>query len=185
MTAKSKKICPVVSWDLADGIQKARDAGKRYKGNLFSYSLAFEVGARVLLDIADEEDILLQQKSDINVQRSLLDSRERIIDDQLKAKKTEKKAEKEEILRKQEDVKRLADMIIDKHQKITIFKKTQHIDYIVNAFSDKLTRDKVAAMFVGNEKPSRETALKLATEALYPDLCLESCPDSEEVKSSE
>lgn len=185
MTAKSKKICPVVPLDLADGIQKARDAGKRYKGDLFSYSMAFKIGAMVLLDITDEEDILLQQKNDINIQRSLLDSRERIIDDRLMAIKTEQKAAKEENLRQQEEIEKLANMIISDHEKITLFKETKRIDYIVTAFPNKLTRDKVAAMFFGKEKPSFDTALKLAKEALYPNLCFDSCPDLEEVKSSE
>jgi hypothetical protein len=185
MTAKSKKICPVVPLGLADGIQKARDAGKRFKGDLYSYSMAFEIGAMVLLDIADGEEILLQKKNDIQIQRSLLDSQEKIIDDQLKAIKTEQKAEKEEFLQKQEEIKKLAHMIISNYEKITVFKKTEHIGYIVTAFPGKLTRDKVAALFVEKEKPPLETALKLAKEALYPDLCLDSCPDSEEVKSSE
>jgi hypothetical protein len=185
MTIKSKKICPVVPLDLADGIQKARDAGKRYNGDLFSYSLAFKVGAMVLLDLSDGEEILLQKKNDIMIQRNLLDSQEKIINDRLTAIKTEQKAEKEGFLQKQEEIKKVAHMIISDHEKITLFQKTEHISYIATAFPGKLTRDKVAALFVEKEKPSLETALKLAKEALYPDLCLGSCSDSEEVKSSE
>lgn len=181
MTTQSKKICPQVPWDLADGIQKARDSGKRYKGNLYSYSLAFKIGAMILLDIADEENILLQKKNDITIQRSFLDSQERIIDDQLEAIRTKQKAEKEENLRKQEEIERLAAMIRSKYRKITVHKKTENIGYIINAFQGKLTRDKVAALFVKGEEPSLETALKLAKELLYPDLDL----DSEEVQSNE
>jgi hypothetical protein len=182
MTAKSKrKICIEVPWDLADGIKKARDTGKRYKGDLFSYPLAFKIGAIALLDIGDEEETLLQEKNDLEVHKGLLDSQLRIVYEQLESCITKKKAKEDEILRMRQDIERLAHIIVDRYTAIKLFKKTDEIGYIAAAFPDKLTKEKLATVFAGEYEdenvPSYEEALKIAESLLYP--------DSEEVESSE
>jgi hypothetical protein len=180
MTTKLKKICPEVPCYLADGIQKARAAGRMYKGRRVSHSLAFVVGAEILLDIGKEEEVLEQELNDLNIERSLIDSKERAICEQLKAVKTENRAKEEEALRKHQEIEKLAHMIVDKFVEITLFKKNEEIGYIAAAFPDKLTREKLAAIFAGGyeeDTPSYEKALEIAKGLLYP--------GSEEVEGSE
>jgi len=172
VTTELKKVCPEVPCYLADGIQKARAAGRTYKGRRVSHSLAYIIGSEVLLGIGEEEVILEQELNDLNIQRSLIDSRERAICEQLRAVKTENRAKEDEAFRKHQEIEKLASMIVEKYPAITLFKKTEEIGYIAAAFPDKLTKGKLAAVFAGGyedeSEPSHEEALSIAKDLLYP-----------------
>lgn len=180
MTPELKKVCPQVPCYLADGIQKARAAGRTYKGRHVSHSLAYIIGSEVLLGIGEEE-VLEEKLNDLQVQRALIDSQERAILEQQKLSKKESKAKEDETLRKHQEIEKLASMIVEKYRAITLFKKTEEIGYIAAAFPDKLTKGKLAAVFAGGyedeSEPSYEEALSIAKDLLYP--------GSEEVEGSE
>jgi hypothetical protein len=168
------KVTLEVPTYLVEAIRDARKAKKRYKGALYSNPLCFIIGAKVLSGLGEEEEEFLDQKlSDIQIQRALLDSEERMLLEQKKVNKAESQVKEAEISKRQQDIERLASMIVDKYKKITLNGRKENIGFIVAAFPDKLTKDKVAAVFAGkfNEEtvPTYEMALKIAADLLYPD----------------
>lgn len=65
-----------------------------------------------------------------------------------------KKSIRAQGLKEKQDVELLASKIIDLWDSVVIYKDKKNIDFIVNYFEEKLTRDKVAAIFPSQYEPA-------------------------------
>lgn len=159
---------------LVEAIQDGRKANKRFKGDLFSNPLCFTIGAKILLGLGEEEDEILDQRlSDIQIQRALLDSQERMILEQKKVNKVVSQVKEAEINKRQQEIEKAASLIFDKYKKITLHGRKEEIGFILKAFPGRINKQKLEAVFAGKYKeinvPSYEDALKIAADFLYPD----------------
>jgi|SRR5271157_2952268 len=155
--------------DFHDAIQLSRKEKRRYNGRQFSNSLAFELGAQILLGIAEnEEDILKQKLEDLEIQRNSINSQTRLINEQLERLEVKKEFIQAKILKEKQDVELLAAKIIDSWDSIVLYKDQKNIDFIVTHFEGKLTRDKVAAIFPLKYEPAptNEKAFQIASGLL-------------------
>lgn len=166
-----KKIGFDASKNLVDGIQAGRLAGKRYKDKKFSNRLAFEIGAKVLLGIDDEEEeeVLDQRLADLEIQQSLIDNQKKLLLEKKEKRQAQKKKKEEEVLKSQQEIESLAAKINEYWEPITVFKQKECIGFILNAFPDRLAREKVSAVFPDEAAapvPTYEEALHIATNLL-------------------
>jgi hypothetical protein len=155
--------------DLHDAIQNGRRDKKRYDGRLFSNGLAFELGADILLGVAEnEEDVLKQKLEDIEIHQNSINSQRYIIREQLEKFEAKKKSIQDQGIKERQDVELLASKIIDLWDSIVLYKNTKNIDFIVRHFEGKLIWDKVASMFPLKYEPapSSETAFQIAASLL-------------------
>jgi len=165
----SEKIAFDASKDLVDAVRDARKASRRYKGKLISNRIIYEIGARAFLGIGDESREIIKQKiEDIETRENILKSEKRLWLDQLEAFEAEEKLLEAEALQNQQDIETLSLKIIEYWEKITVFKKKECIGFIVNSFPERLTREKVAAVFpkVPAPVPSHKVALDIAERLL-------------------
>lgn len=159
---------------LVDAIQDARNAKRRYKDKIFSNRLAYEIGAKVLLEIDDdeEEEVIDQRLADLEVQQTLINSQKRLLLEKKEKRKADKKKKEEETLKKQLEIETLASKIREYWEDITVFKEKKCIGFIVNACPDKLTREKVTSIFPDSmiPIPSEEEAFRIAIDLLGAEL---------------
>ena len=168
---KTDKIYASVylSKDLHNCLQLARKEKRRYNGRQFSNSLAFELGAQILLGIAEnEEDILKKQLEDLEIQQNSINSQTSLINEQLEKLEAKKKFIQTQGMKERQDVELLALKIVDSWNFIVLYGEKKRIDYIVSYFEGKLTRDKVAAIFPSKYKPAPiyEEAFQIASGLL-------------------
>ena len=77
--------------NLRDSIQDAKNEGRRYYGRQFSNGLAFELGAKVLLGIAEnEEDTLKQKLEDLEIHQTSINSQRNLINEKLEKLKSKR-----------------------------------------------------------------------------------------------
>lgn len=164
-----KKIAYDAPKSLVDAIQKARKAGKRYKGEVISNRLIYEIGARVYLGIGDEtEEVLRHKIEEIEVQENIMRSQKQLLTEELERFEAEKKVKEAEVLKNQQDIETLSLKIIEYWERITSFKQKEYIGFIINLFPEKLTKETVSAIFPNrpSDAPTNEEAFKIATELL-------------------
>jgi hypothetical protein len=150
-----KKIGLEAPADLVDAIQEARNAKRRYKNRPFSNKLAYEIGAKVLLEIDDdeEEEILDQRLDDIAREMVLLESRKKQLTEK-KQKRTAEKQQKElEAIKEEQLIENIASKIREYWEKITLLDQKECIGYIVNLSPERLTRERVFSMFPKECRP--------------------------------
>lgn len=154
---------------LYDAIQLARTEKRRYNGRQFSNGLAFELGAQILLGIAEnEEDILKQKLEDLEIHQTSINHQIHLINEQLERLEVKKKSIRAKDLKERQEVELLASKIVNSWDSIVLYKDKKNIDFIVRHFEGKLTRDKVAAIFpsIYEPAPTYETAFQIASDFL-------------------
>lgn len=155
--------------DLVEAVRNARKESRRYKGELISNRIVYEVGARAFLGIGKESRELIRQKiEDIESQENILKSEKQLWLDQLEVFEAEEKLLEAEVLKNQQDIETLSLKIVEYWEKITVFKKKECIGFIVNSFPERLTREEVASVFpkIPAPVPSHEDALHIAERLL-------------------
>ena len=159
---------------LVDAIQDARNAKRRYKDKMFSNRLVYEIGAKILLEIDDDEaeEYLDQRLTDVAVQISLLNNQKKLLTEKKKERTAEKRRKEEEFIKMQQTIESVASKIREYWEKITLLNKAECIDYIVNICPEKLTRERVVAVFPDRycPIPTEEEALQRATSLLGGDV---------------
>lgn len=157
------------SADLHQRLLAARRAGKRYQGKLVSCTMAFEMGAKFLLDdIDDDEDRIQQDIEDISTQESMLAQQKKLKLDQLHAVQVGKAAKMDQAAQQNDNVQKLADRILAIWDNVTIYNKRAMIGSLINIDKIHLTRPKLEAVFpkIPTPKPSLEVVIKIAYELL-------------------
>jgi hypothetical protein len=170
MSNELKKVGFEAPVCLVDAIQDARSAKRRYKDKIFSNRLAYEIGAKILLEIDDdeEEEVLDQRLADLEIQQSLINNQKRLLLDKKEKRNAEKKKKEVEILKGQQDIETLALKLNEYWEKITVFKQKECIGFILNSFPGRLTKGDVSAVFPdgSSQAPTHEEALQIATDLL-------------------
>jgi hypothetical protein len=155
--------------NLRDSIQSAKNEGRRYCGRQFSNGLAFELGAKVLLGIAEnEEDILKQKLDDLEIHQNSISSQRHLIREQLERLEANNEFIRAKNIKEKQDVELLASKIVDSWDSIVLYKDQKKIDFLVLHFEGKLIRDKVAAIFPSTyeQAPTYEEAFHIASDLL-------------------
>lgn len=155
-----------VSKNLRDSIQDAKKEGRSYHGKLFTNGLAFELGAKILLGIAEnEEEIAKQKLEDLEIQKNSINSQICLMNEQLERSEAKKKSIRAQCLKEKQDVELLASKIINLWDSVVIYKDKKNIDFIVNYFDGKLTREKVESVFPSKYEPvpTHEEAFQIAS----------------------
>lgn len=155
--------------ELHQGILAARRAGRRYGKRLISCTLAFELGAKILLGLEDNEEEKIQQDlDDLTIKESEIAQKKRLRLEQLKMMQASKVAKMEQAAEQNDNVQTLAQRIIEVWDNIVIYKKYNLINSLVDIDKTKLNRPKLEAIFPKRitPKPSQEVAIKIAYELL-------------------
>ena len=155
--------------NLRDSIQDAKNEGRRYCGRQFSNGLAFELGAQILLGVAEnEEDILKQKLENLEIQQNSISSQKYLIREQLERLEANNEFIQAKNLKERQAVELLASKIIESWDSVVIYREKKNIDLIVTRFEGKLTLDKVAAIFPSTYEPAPtyETAFQIASDLL-------------------
>ena len=154
---------------LHQGILAARKAGRRYGGKLISCTLAFELGARILLDLEDNEEERIQQDiEELASQECLISQKKRLRLEQLRMMQASKTAKMDKAAEQNDNVQKLADRILAIWDNVTILNKRSMIGSLIDIDKTHLTKPKLEAVFPRKPtpKPSPEDAIKIAYELL-------------------
>jgi len=150
-------------------ILAARKAGRRYGGKLYSCTLAFELGAKILLGCEEpEEEAIRQEIEECRVQKAAIDQKEKMRLEQLRMMEASKAAKLSDAAEQNKNVQKLAQRIIDVWDSIVIYKKYTIISSLVEIDKTRLTRPRLEAIFPKNiqQKPSIDEAVKMAVVLL-------------------
>ena len=168
---KSEKIYISVyaSKELCNAIQDARKEGRRCNGRQFSNSLAYELGVQTLLGINDsEEDILKQEIEDLKIQQNSIHLQINKKRELLAESEAKNKSNHDKNIKERQEVELLTSKIRESWNPIVIYREMKHIDFIVTHFKEKLTREKVAAIFPSKYEPTPtyEKVFQIASDLL-------------------
>jgi hypothetical protein len=155
--------------ELHKAVLAARRAGKRYGGKLISCTMAFELGAKILLCMEDQEEAtLLQSIEEIKIQKTALDQQERMRLEQLNLMKASKTAKMIDATDHNNDIQMLAEKIIEVWDNVILYKNHSIIESLVNIDKTRLNKTKVLSVFPKKytQKPSIEEAVKLAFDLI-------------------
>jgi hypothetical protein len=158
--------------ELHRAVLAARKAGRRHGGKLVSCTMAFELGARILLGLEEnEEDILKQDILEIKTQKAALEQKERMRLEQLRMMEASRAAKLSEASYQNNNVQKLADKIIEVWDSVILYKRSGIIESLVDIDRTRLTRPKLEAIFPKRyvEKPSIDEAVKIALDLLEGD----------------
>lgn len=150
---------------LHQSILAARKAGRRHGGKLISCTMAFELGAKILLGLEEnEEDIIKQDIEEIKTQRAALEQKERLRLEQLHMMEASRAAKISEAADQNNNVQKLAQRIIEVWDNVVIYKKHNLINGLLDIDRTKLNKDRVEAIFPKRivPKPSIDDAVKIA-----------------------
>lgn len=148
---------------------EARAAGRRHGSKLYSCAMAFELGAKILLGLEEDEEELLQQDiEDLSLKESEIAQKKRLRYEQLKMMQSSKAAKMIEASEQNGNVQKLADRILEIWDNVTLYKKRTLIGSLVNIDNRHLTRAKLEAIFptTYKNKPTQEDAIKIALDLL-------------------
>lgn len=167
----AKKVGFEASEALVDGVQNGYRAGRMYNGKRFCNRLAYEIGAKILLEIPDEEEEaeIDRQLSDLSIEEAFINSKKNTLLDKKEKIKAKQKKKEEDVLKSQQEIDDLALKIIEYWDPIVVFKKKEPINYILNKFPGKLSREKVSSVFPNTSDepiPTHDEALLIASSLL-------------------
>lgn len=157
------------SENLYEEIQIARDAGRRHGGKIISNGMCFEIGARILLGMGeDEEEKLQNDLNELLVKESEIAQKKRLKFEQLKTMQTTKAVKLEHAAIQNDNVQKLANRILEVWDNVTILGKRSLIGSLVDIDSAQLNRTKLEAVFprTYSKKPSDVDAIKIALDLL-------------------
>lgn len=155
--------------ELHQSILSARKAGRRYGGKLYSCTLAFELGAKILLGREDsEEEAIRQDIEECKIQKAAIEQKERMRLEQLQMMEASRTAKMLEAAEQNNNIQELAQKIIDAWDDVILYKKNRIIDSILDIDRERLTRSKVEAVFPKRykNKPTIEEAVVIAVDLL-------------------
>lgn len=155
--------------DLHQAIVDARKAGKRQGKKLYSCTLAFELGARILLGLQEsEEESIKQDIEEIKIQKAALAQKEHLITEQLRLMEASRIAKVSNAEEQNNNVQVLAQRIIEVWDDIVIYKKHNLIYGLADIDRARLNNDKIEAVFPKrySPKPSIDDAVKIAIDLL-------------------
>lgn len=155
--------------ELHQAILAARKAGRRYGKKLISCTTAFELGARILLGLEEnEEETIRQDIEDIKTQKAVIEKKERLMLEQLQLMQASKAAKIIEASDKNNNVQRLAQRILEVWDSVLIYNNHTILESLADIDRTKLTRVKIEAVFPKrySPKPSIEDAVKIAMDLL-------------------
>jgi hypothetical protein len=158
--------------ELHQALLTARRAGRRHGGKLFSCTMAFELGAKILLGLEEsEEEVIKQDIEDIKAQKAALEQKERMRLEQLQMMEVSRAAKVSDASGKNNNVQRLAQRILDIWDNVIIYKKYALINGLVEIDKDRLTKERIEAVFpkIYAPKPTIEDAVLIATNLLKYD----------------
>lgn len=154
-------------------ILAARKAGRRHGGKLISCTMAFELGAKILLGLEEnEEDVIKQDIEEIQTQKAALEQKERMRLEQLQMMQVSRAAKLEEAAVQNDNVQKLAQRILDVWETVILYKNTKIIESLLDIDRVRLTRHKVEAVFPKRyvERPSIDEAVQIAMTLLEGEL---------------
>jgi hypothetical protein len=155
--------------ELHKSILSARKEGRRYGGKLYSCTLAFELGAKILLGLEEsEEDAIKQEIEELKTQKSALDQKERLRVEQLRILEASRTAKMSDASDKNTNVQKLAQRIIEVWDSVVIYRKYNIINSLVDIDVTRLNKAKIQAVFPKNYtvKPSIDEAIRIAINLL-------------------
>ena len=155
--------------ELHQEILSARKAGRRYGGKLYSCTLAFELGAKILLGREEpEEEAIKQELEEYRIQKASIEQKERMRVEQLQMMEASRVAKISEAEEQNNNIQRLAQKILDVWDYVILYKNNRIIESVVDIDREKLTRAKIEAVFPKRykEKPTIDEAVKIAVNLL-------------------
>lgn len=155
--------------DLHQSVLAARKAGRRHGGKLISCTMAFELGARILLGLEENEaDVIKQEIQELKTQKAEIEQKERLRLEQLRLMEASRAAKISEAEEQNNNVQILAQRIIDVWDAVVLYKKHTLINGIVDIDRTRLNKDKIEAVFPRRyaPKPSIDEAVKIAIDLL-------------------
>ena len=170
MTKKDREDFNVnADTQLHQAIVAARRAGKRHGDKLISCTMAFELGARILLGLEeDEEDLIKQDIEDLGIQQAAINQKIKLNREQLQLMQASKIVKMSEAEEQNANVQKLAQKIVDVWDNVVIYKKDYMINSLVDVDKKRLTRPMIEAIFPKKiqPKPSIDDAVKIAMNLL-------------------
>lgn len=155
--------------ELHQEILAARKAGRRYGGKLYSCTLAFELGAKILLGREEpEEESIKQELEEYRIQKAAIEQQERRRVEQLQMMEASRVAKMSEAAEQNNNIQYLAQKIIETWDEVILFKNNRIIDSILDIDRRRLTRSKVEAVFPRRykDKPTIDEAVVIAVNLL-------------------
>lgn len=155
--------------EIHQSILAARRAGKRQGGKLISCTMAFELGARILLGTEEKEETAAKQEiEELMIQKAELEQKVRLKSDQLRLIEASRTAKMDEAAEQNDNVQKLAQRIIEVWDNIIIYRKHNIINSLVDIDKARLSKDKLEAVFPKriSPKPSIDEAVKIAMDLL-------------------
>lgn len=159
--------------ELHQAILAARKAGRRYGKKLISCTTAFELGARILLGLEEnEEETIKQDIEELRTQKAIIEKKEKLRLEQLQLMQVSKTAKMEQAAEQNNNVQKLANRILEIWDNVTLMNRRTMIVSLVDIDKTRLTRPKLEAVFPKKPtpKPSEEVAIKIAYELLEGEL---------------
>lgn len=155
--------------ELHQAVLSARKAGRRYGGKLISCTMAFELGAKILLGLEEsEEEKIRHDIEELASQESLISQKKKLRLDQLKIMQASKAAKIEQAAEQNDNVQKLANRILEIWDRVTQLNQRTLIGSLVDIDRARLTRQRLETIFPkkATPKPSEEVAIKIAFELL-------------------
>lgn len=159
--------------ELHQAVLAARKSGRRYGGKLISCTMAFELGAKILLGLEENEEERLQQDiEELSSQESLISQKKKLRLEQLKMMQASKAAKIEQAAEQNDNVQKLASRILEIWDRVTQLNQRTLIGSLLDIDRVHLTRQKLETIFPkkATPKPSEEVAIRIAFELLEGDL---------------
>lgn len=150
-------------------ILAARRAGKRHGGRLISCTMAFELGAKILLDLEEnEEDVIKQEIEELQSKTAEIEQKKKLRLEQLKLMEASRTAKLSNAEEQNDNVQKLAQRIIEVWDNAVVYKKRNIIYSLVDIDRTRLNRERIDAVFPRRiaPKPSIDDAVKIAMDLL-------------------
>lgn len=158
--------------DLIEAFRIAKKEGRRYLNNKrFSNRLAYEIGIKMLLGYneEEEEEVFNQALEEIQIQKSLLDLKEKHALEGREKARARKQKETEELQKIDETAQSLAARLKQDWKAIKVLRKSEHIGFIATNFEKfgvtKASLEKVFAAH-GKEAPEDAELLIIASDLI-------------------
>lgn len=169
MSAGKDSFTVEANTELHQEILAARKAGRRYGGKLYSCTLAFELGAKILLGHEEpEEEAIRQDLEECRIQKAAIEQKERRKIEQLQMMEASRTAKLSEAAEQNNNVQMLANKIISVWDSVIFSKNTMIIESLLDIDRTRLTREKVEAVFPKRyrNKPTIDEAVVIAVNLL-------------------
>lgn len=155
--------------EIHQSVLAARRAGRRQGGKLISCTMAFELGARILLGTEEkEEDAAKQEIEELMIQKAELEQKVKLKSDQLRLIEASRISKMDEAAEQNDNVQKLAQRIIEVWDNAVNYGKRNIIYSLVDIDRARLNKAKIEAAFprIVTQRPSIDEAVKIAMDLL-------------------